>query len=67
MEQEKIGDGRVLILEGDRTRLFDPEGQPVYETLGWCLLHNQHGYTLCDQHGGLCFEQVDEDQLALMT
>ncbi len=60
------GDRRVLLLEGNGTQLMDVEGQLVYETLGWCLLRDQHGYALCDRDGSVCFEQVDEDELALM-
>ncbi len=60
------GNGRVLLLEGDGTQLVDTEGQHVYETPSWRLLRDQHGYALCDQDGNLCFEQADEDELALM-
>ncbi len=49
------------------TQLVDTEGQLVYETLGWCLMHNQHGCALCDLNGNLCFEEVDEDQLTLVV
>ncbi len=45
---------------------MDTEGQPVHETSGWHLLHNQHGYALCDTDGNFCFEEVDEVQLALL-
>ncbi len=60
-------DGRVLLLEGNGTQLTDVNGQILYERLGWRLLHDQNGYTLCDQAGNLCFEEVDEDELAMMT
>ncbi len=60
------GDGWVPLVEGDGTQLVDMEGQPVYETPGWCLLRNQHRYALYNQDGNLCFEPVDEDELALM-
>ncbi len=61
------GDGWVPLLEGNGTQLMDTEGQLVYETPGWRLLRDQNGYALCDQDGNLCFEQVDKDELALMT
>ncbi len=66
-----VGDGtegeRVPLLEGDGTQLVNKEGQAVYETPGWHLLHDQHGYMLCDQNGDLCFEEMDEDHLAMVT
>ncbi len=61
------GDGRVPLLEGNGTQLTDMNGQVIYERPGWRLLCNQNGYALCDQDGALCFEEVDEDQLAMMT
>ncbi len=46
---------------------MDMDGQILYETLGWRLLHDQNGYALCDHNRNLCFEEVDEDELAMMT
>ncbi len=60
------GDGRVLLLEGNGTQLTNMDGQILYETPGWRLLCDQNGYALCDQARNLCFEQVDEDELALI-
>ncbi len=34
---------------------------------GWHLLRDQNRIALCDQDGALCFEEVDEDQLAIRT
>ncbi len=60
------GDGQVALLEGNGTQLMDTEGQLVYETPGWHLLHDQQGYALCNQDRNLCFEEVNEDELAMM-
>ncbi len=63
------GEGRVPLLEGDGTQLIDQmmeDGQPLYEEPGWRLMHTPNGYALWDNDGNLCFEEVDEDQLALM-
>ncbi len=62
----KNGDGRVPLLNGDGTALGDRHGQLIYESPGWYLLHDLHGYMVYDENGDLCFEEVDEDQLALM-
>ncbi len=60
------GDGRVPLLEGNGTQLTDMDRQLLYETPDWRLLRDQHGNALCDQDRNLCFEQVDENELALV-
>ncbi len=61
------GEGQVLLLEGDGTQLTDENGQLLYEEPGWHLLCSQDGYAHCDDDGNHCFDEVDEDQLAMMT
>ncbi len=60
------GDEQVPLLEGNGNQLTDMDRQLIYKTLGWRLLHDQNGYALCDQDGNLCFEEVNEDELAMM-
>ncbi len=61
------GEGRVPILEGDGTQLLDEDGQFFFKEPGWCMMRDQNGYILWDHDGHLCFDQVDEDQLASQT
>ncbi len=61
------GEGRVLILEGDGTRLLNEDGNCIYEDPGWCVMCDQNGSVLWDNDGQLCFEEVDEDLLAVQT
>ncbi len=61
------GEGWVPILEGDGTQLLDEDGTCIYEEPGWHVMRDQNGYILWDQEGELCFEETDEDQLAIWT
>ncbi len=47
--------------------LVDRHGQVIYESPDWDLLHDQHGYAVYDENGDLCFEEMNKDELALLT
>ncbi len=61
------GEGRVPILEGDGTRLLDEDGNCIYGEPGWRVMHDQNGSVLWDNDGQLCYEEVEEDLLAVRT
>ncbi len=64
-----VGDGtegeQVPLLNGDGVQLVDGHGQ--VKSLDWDLLRDQHGYTVYDANGDLCFEETNKDMLALLT
>ncbi len=61
------GEGQVPILEGDRTRLLDEDGNSIYEEPGWRVVRDKHGMVMWDNEGRLCIEEVDEDLLTIQT
>ncbi len=57
---------RIPLLNGDGIQLVDRHGQVIYESPGWDLLHDPHRYAVYDANGDLCFEEMNEDMLALL-
>ncbi len=59
--------GQNLIRNGNGEPLSDEDGNQVYEQPGWHVIRDRTGMVLWDAEWQLCWEEVDEDLLALQT
>ncbi len=59
--------GQNPIWNGNGELLYDEDGNLMYKQPGWRVICDQTGRVLWDNEGQLCFEEVDEDGLVLVT